>query len=104
MNRLLQIVAVMLSLHIGPSVAETPALQVLAKIEPWSALIAYRGRIWFANSVRYPDHNSADLYSLDPATGKYRYERHLFSQDVGQLVVAGGLLYWPYEDPCPSMG
>ena len=45
MNRLLQFVAVMLGLHIGPSGAETPALQVLVKIGPWSALIAYRGRI-----------------------------------------------------------
>lgn len=83
------------------------ALQVLATVGPWpvlSALIGYRGRVWFANSVRYPDHNSADIYSLDPATGNTRYERHLFTQDVGIPVVAGGLLYWPYEDPRPSMG
>lgn len=87
--------------------APAPALKVLATVGPWptlSALIGYRGRVWFANSVRYPDHNSADLYSLDPATGEHRFERHLFTQDVGTPVVADGLLYWPYEDPRPSVG
>ncbi len=91
-----------------PSPGEPAAkLEVLARIGPWpalSALIGYRGRLWFANSKRYPDHNSADLYSLGPATGELRFERHLFSQDVGQPVVAGGLLYWPYEDPRASVG
>ncbi len=82
-------------------------LVVVARVGPWpilSALIGYRGRLWFANSVRYPDHNSADLYSLGLAAGDVRPERHLFSQDVGTPVVAGGLLYWPYEDPRPSVG
>ena len=85
----------------------TRALEVLATVGPWpvlSALIGYRGRLWFANSVRYPDHNSADLYSLGLALGDVRYERHLFTQDVGKPVVAGGLLFWPYEDPRPSLG
>jgi len=84
-----------------------PALKILAKIGPWpalSALIGFRGRLWFANSVRYPDHNSADLYSLGLASGDVRFERHLFSQDVGEPTIAGGLLYWPYEDPRPSVG
>ena len=82
-------------------------LEVLAAVGPWptlSALIGYRGRLWFANSVRYPDHNSADLYSLGLAAGDLRFERHLFTQDVGTPVSAGGLLYWPYEDPRPSVG
>jgi hypothetical protein len=107
MRRLLFMAAILLGVSGGQAVAEKQALQVLAKIGPWpalSALISYRGRVWFTNSVRYPDHNSADIYSLDPATGNHRYERHLFSQDVGQPVVADGLLYWPYEDPRPSMG
>ena len=103
----LAIGAILIGVGGGPAVAEMPAVRVLAKIGPWpavSVLIEYRGRTWFANSVRYPDHNSADLYSLDPSDGKHRFERHLFSQDVGRPVVADGLLYWPYEDPRPSMG
>lgn len=111
MKKLALIAAVMLAATSGQAAATSnkpePVLRVLANIGPWpalSALIAYRGRIWFANSVRYPDHNSADLYSLDPATGGHRYERHLFSQDVGRPVVADGLLYWPFEDPRPSVG
>ncbi len=84
-----------------------PGLEVLAQVGPWptlSALIGFRGRVWFANSVRYPDHNSADLYSLGLGGGELRFERHLFSQDVGTPVAAGGLLYWPHEDPRPSLG
>lgn len=69
-----------------------------------SQLIGYRGRLWFANSVKFRNHNSADLYSFDPASGETRYERHLFSQDVGDPVVAGGLLFWPFEDPRFSAG
>ena len=68
---------------------------------PWSGvsgLIGYDGRLWFANSVKFVNHNSADLYSYDPAGGTVRYERHLFSQDAGEPVVAGGLLFWPFED------
>lgn len=82
-------------------------LPLLARVGPWpvvSQLIAYRGRIWFANSVKGRNHNSADVYSYDPATGRLRYERHLFSQDAGQPVVAGGLLYWPFEDARTSVG
>ena len=63
----------------------------LARVGPWpvaSEPIAFRGRVWFANSVKGRNHNSADLYSYDPATGALRYERHLFSQDAGQPLVA----------------
>ena len=74
---------------------------------PWphvSQLIGYDGRMWFANSRKFVNHNSADLYSFDPATGTSRYERHLFSQDVGDPAIVGGLLYWPFEDSRWSPG
>jgi hypothetical protein len=74
----------------------------LAQPGPWphiTELIGYGDLLWFANSVAFENHNSADIYSYDPATGETRYERHLFSQSVGQPVVADGLLYWPFEDP-----
>jgi hypothetical protein len=83
------------------------ALPVLARIAPWpvvSNLIVYKGRIWFVNSVRYPDHNSADVYSYDPRTRNVRFERSLFSQDAGRPAVHRGLLYWPFEDPRASQG
>ena len=73
----------------------------LAKPGPWSGasgLLSYGGRLWFVNSVKFVDHNSADIYSYDPVSGKTRYERHLFSQDAGEPVVLGGLLFWPFED------
>jgi len=108
--RLLVAAAVLLAVSVdGGAARNKPGrdLDVLAAVGPWptlSALIGYRGRLWFANSVRYPDHNSADLYSLGLAAGDVRFERHLFTQDVGTPVVAGGLLYWPYEDARPSLG
>jgi hypothetical protein len=67
-------------------------------------LIGYRERLWFVNSVKFVNHNSADIYSYDPKTTKTRFERSLFSQDAGDPVVAGGLLYWPFEDPRFSAG
>ena len=82
-------------------------LSVLALVGPWPVadqLIAYRGRIWFSTSVKGIDHNSADLWSLDPATGAVRYERFLFSQDAGHPVVHDGLLYWPHEDMRIDLG
>ncbi len=87
--------------------AEAPDLPVLARVGPWPAIsqvIGYGGRLWFANSVKGRNHNSADLYSLDPATADLRYERHLFSQDAGRPLVHRGLLYWPFEDPRFSQG
>ncbi len=77
------------------------SLVPLAKPGPWSGvsgLISYGGRLWFVNSVKFIDHNSADIYSYDPVSGNTRYERHLFSQDAGEPVVFGGLLFWPFED------
>ncbi len=80
---------------------------MLARIGPWpvvSHLVGYRDRLWFANSVKGVNHNSADVYSYDPASGEVRYERHLFSQDAGRPAVADGLLYWPFEDARFSTG
>ena len=82
-------------------------LPTLARVGPWpvvSHLIGYQDRLWLANSVKGVNHNSADLYSYDPASAALRYERHLFSQDAGRPVVADGLLYWPFEDARSSMG
>jgi hypothetical protein len=90
-----------------PALAAEDALPVLARVGPWpvvSRLIPYRERLWFANSVKGVNHNSADLYSLGSGEAAPRYERHLFSQDAGQPAVVGGLLYWPYEDPRFSVG
>ena len=82
-------------------------LTVLAKVGPWpeiSRLIGYNGRLWFANSVKGRNHNSADLYSYDPESGQTRYETQLFSQDAGRPLVAGGVLFWPFEDARFSLG
>ncbi len=71
------------------------------EVGPWpvaSRLIGYRDRIWFVNSVKGVNHNSADLYSVSIHGGPPRYEGHLFSQDAGDPVVHRGLLYWPLED------
>ncbi len=95
-------------LIVGPApVHAFEPLVPLAQPGPWSGisgLIGYGARLWFVNSVKFVDHNSADLYSYDPLTGQTRYERHLFSQDAGEPGVAGGLLYWPFEDPRFSTG
>ena len=94
----------------GPArvLAGAPAeVPVLARIGPWpvaSRLIGFQGRLWFANSVKGVNHNSADLYSYDPRSGALRYERHLFSQDAGQPLAWNGLLYWPFEDSRASLG
>lgn len=82
-------------------------LKPLLKIGPWTAvsgLIGYGSRVWFANSVKFKDHNSADIYSYDPKTGIARYERHLFSQDAGRPTIVNGQLFWPFEDMRFSMG
>ena len=73
-------------------------IERLVEPGPWdsvSGLLAYGPRLWLVNSVKFVDHNSADVYSYDPQRRRARYERHLFSQDAGTPAVAGGLLYWP---------
>jgi hypothetical protein len=83
-----------------------PEIPVLARVGPWPAAsrpIGFDGRVWFANSVKGVNHNSADIYSYDPRSGALRHERHLFSQDAGQPLAWNGLLYWPFEDPRASL-
>lgn len=99
----------LLWLPAGPTTAAALAdpLVLLAQPGPWpgvSRLVGYQGRVWFANSVKFVNHNSADLYSYDPRSGATRYEAHLFSQDAGIPVVADGRLYWPSEDSRASAG
>ncbi len=95
------LILAVIMLSCGGMTHAAQALVPLAKPGPWSGvsgLISYGGRLWFVNSVKFVNHNSADVYSYDPVSGKTRYERHLFSQDAGEPVVFGGLLYWPFED------
>ncbi|MEM7222349.1 MAG: hypothetical protein AAF495_05185 [Pseudomonadota bacterium] len=106
--RWLLVLALLCALTPGGRAAQTvPVLPVLAEIGPWpvvSRLVAYDGRLWFANSVKGVNHNSADLYAYEPASGETRYMRHLFSQDAGRPLVHEGLLYWPLEDARISLG
>ena len=91
----------------GQEASGQESLPRLAEVGPWPAvsrLIGYGGRLWFANSVKGRNNNSADIYSFDPSGGDLRYERHLFSQDAGRPLVADGLLYWPFEDGRVSLG
>lgn len=97
------------TLNPGPSSASEPdaSLAVLARVGPWPAvsrLIGFDGRLWFANSVKYRNHNSADIYSFEPGSRELRYETHFFSQDAGRPTVAYGRLYWPFEDARFSTG
>ena len=99
--------AVVAALLCGPLPAAAEKLVPLVCGLEWSGvsgLIGYQGRLWFANSVKFVNHNSADVYSYHPQTGRARYEKHLFSQDAGDPVVAGGLLYGPFEDARFSPG
>ncbi len=81
--------------------ANASELAVLARPGPWPVadrLIAYQGRIWFSASVKGVNHNSADIWSFDPAVAELNFERYLFSQDAGKPVMHQGFLYWPHED------
>ena len=108
MKATVQILVVLSALAAGPAAgAAEETLGIIARVGPWphlSAVAGYGGRLWFVNSVKFRNHNSADVYSYDPATGQVRYQRHLFSQDAGRPLVAGGLLYWPFEDARASLG
>ncbi|MEN8181973.1 MAG: hypothetical protein ABFS46_05500 [Myxococcota bacterium] len=80
---------------------EPRELALLGTPGPWpwvSGLVSHGDRLWLANSVKHEEHNSADLYSYDPRSGEFRYERHLFSQGIGRPVELDSLLFWPYED------
>ncbi len=87
--------------------ASAETLKKLAAVGPWPSLSAatvFEGRLWFVNSVKGRNHNSADLYSFDPRDSKITYERHLFSQDAGDPAIHAGHLYWPMEDYRFSLG
>lgn len=99
--------ALSLMLLLGPLPSVAAELGVLARPGPWPVadrLIVYRGRIWFSTAVKGVDHNSADIWSLDPASRKLRFERYLFSQDTGHPIVHQNLLYWPHEDMRIGLG
>jgi hypothetical protein len=99
--------AVLVVLAPGVGARESGPLVRLLAQGPWSAvsgLVGYRERLWFVNSEKFVNHNSADLYSYHPATGEARYEHHLFSQDAGDPAVVAGLLFWPFEDSRFSTG
>ena len=88
-------------------VTDVDPLVMLSQPGPWSGvsgIIGFNRRVWFVNSVKFRNHNSADVYSYDPVSGETRYERHLFSQDAGDPMVADGILYWPFEDSRFSAG
>jgi hypothetical protein len=97
----------LLSIQHAHAEAQPAELSVLTTVGPWTYAtrpIGFAGRIWFANANRWPDHNSADIWSMQQDGSNLRRERRLFSQDVGEPVVHQGLLYWPYEDPRVSLG
>ena len=87
--------------------ADFRPLTVVAQPGPWSdvsRLISYANQVWFVNSIKFVNHNSADVYSFDPVKRSAHYQRHLFSQDTGDPTVHEGLLYWPFEDARFSAG
>lgn len=94
-------------LLIHPATVLAQPIEPLATIKQWpgvSQLIAYKERIWFVSSQPFADTNVADIYSYSPQAGEIRYERSLFSQDVGNPVIHNGFLHWPFEDPRRSAG
>lgn len=93
------------AIAVGDSRAQN--IERAATFEQWpgiSQLIGYRDRIWMVNSQPYTDKNIADVYSYSIRDGSLRYERSLFTQDVGAPVIFNGLLHWPFEDPRRSAG
>jgi len=99
--------ASLLTILARPAAAEIPTIRPFAEIGPWpvvSQLIGFQGRVWFVNSTKGVNHNSADVYSISRADLSIRFERALFSQDAGDPVVSDGKLYWPLEDSRNSVG
>ncbi|NNF80012.1 MAG: hypothetical protein HKN05_18470, partial [Rhizobiales bacterium] len=91
----------------GQNLWAAEQLKVLAHVGPWPVidrLIGYGGKLWFSNSVKGRNHNSADIWSYDPSSGNVRYERYLHSQDAGGPLIYRDLLYWPFEDSRFSLG
>lgn len=105
MRCLVLLVLLLSGLAAPPATADE--LVMAARIGPWrwaTRPVEFRGRIWFGNATRWPDHNSADVWSIGRDGTGARLERRLFSQDLGRPVVADGLLWWPLEDPRASLG
>ncbi|MFN0302235.1 MAG: alpha/beta fold hydrolase [Burkholderiales bacterium] len=100
------IVTIMVPLH-AASATRDARLVPLLRIGPWTAvfgMIGFGDRLWFVNSAKFRDYNSADIYSYEPKTGRVRYEQHLFSQDGGRPAATDEHLYWPFEDGRFSAG
>ncbi|NQV98567.1 MAG: hypothetical protein HQ483_02620 [Rhodospirillales bacterium] len=107
MIRLLFVLSLLVTSVAPPAAAIGGELQVLARPGPWpvaDGLIAYRDRVWFSSAVKGANHNSADIWSYDPAQSKLQFERYLFSQDTGAPVVHKALLFWPHEDMRVGLG
>lgn len=101
MRTVLWIATVMFLFAASPASGRSDDLMVLARPGPWPVadrLVPFRERLWFATAVKGVNHNSADIWSLNPVDGQVRFERYLFSQDAGIPTVHRGLLYWPHED------
>ena len=96
--------AIVTLLSPGISAKEVRRVAVFEQWPSVSQLITYRDRVWFVNSKPFEDSNVADVYSYSIKDDSLRYERSLFSQDLGDPVVHDGLLYWPFEDPRRSAG
>lgn len=109
MRRLLILAVLATILPLPSALSARPVSEIapVAEVGPWpvaSQLIAFKGRIWFVNSVKGVNHNSADLYSFNGRDPVPRFERSLFSQDAGDPVTFDGKLYWPLEDSRNSVG
>lgn len=101
MHRIIACLFMLAAAGLSGNSAKASELSVLARPGPWPVadrLIAYQGRIWFSASVKGVNHNSADIWSFDPARAELTFERYLFSQDAGKPLVHEGFLYWPHED------
>ncbi len=100
MHYTLLLVSLLASLVLMPRliVAEVPSIRPVAEVGPWpvaSQLIAFQDRIWFVNSIKGVNHNSADLYSFAPSELIPRFERALFSQDAWLEWWAVAESTWP---------
>ncbi|MDP6122216.1 MAG: hypothetical protein QF450_12590 [Rhodospirillales bacterium] len=89
MKATIRILVVLSAVAVGtaPSAAEE-TLDIIARVGPWphlSNIAGYGGRLWLVNSVKFRNHNSADVYSYDPATSRVRYEHHAASAKTGRF-------------------
>lgn len=74
----------------------------LARPGPWSGvseLIGYAGRIWFVNSVKFLDHNSADVYSYDPVSWR---RKQRIGHRKAMVDIPGGAFLMGSDDGEPA--